>query len=564
MTNSICEPGCSLALNTALMILRQMTTRHLVLIPLVLSCFGCGKSAYTPSAPAAPPAPASAPAPKMETLARVHWLGMKSISSDTNAASLMQVWNLRESARLEEQTLDKLAAAPWRFLRNTANPAATNLLHPLLQDLVNEESYLEIRQPADATNSTANDMVLAIRLDDRRAALWNTNLAAALESLTGIRPTNFSAGHWVLKKHHAPNLIELVRVNDWTVLGAGRDHNALLDEVLARIQREGAPAGRWRSQGATNAWLKADINLPKLADLRQITGHLAGELPRVSLITFGNGTNVYTTGELVFPSTDFATLAAWEIPTNLIQPNLTSFAAVRGIAPLLKSCAGWNELNAGPPPDQLYAWSLSDYAMETYFAAPSAEASNAVSKITDLVLQKSQEWHLTNGLASFRKARAYNGLEWGGLPYLTPFLKSAAAAGTKFIFGGFFLPRTMDPASSNVFSEIYGATNLIYYSSEQTGERVDQLVYPIQFARAAAGKSQLPKSSAGLLWLEALGPKLRESTTRWEKTAIPGHLEFYRRSSIGLTALELHLLADWLESPDFPQGLHTFRASAPH
>lgn len=545
------------------MILRQMI-RSLILIPLVLLCFGCGKSASKPSASAALPAPASPPAPKWQTIARVHWLGRKLISSDTNAADLMRIWAMPESVKLQEQTLDKLAAAPWRFLRNESNPAATNLLHPLLADLVNEESYLEIRQPADATNSASNEMVLAVRLNDQRAALWQTNVAAALHSLTGITLANSSPNRWVLRKHHFPNLIELARAGDWTVLGAAQDHNALLDETLARIQRDGAPAGRWRSPGATNAWLETDIDLQKLIGLRRTTHQLAVALPDVSLTTSGSGGNVYTTGELVFPGTEFATLDAWNIPTNLIQTNLTSFAAVRGIAPLLKSCAGWNELHAGPPPDQLYVWSLSDFAMETYFAAPSADASNAVSKISGLVLQKSQEWHLTNAVASFRKARAYNGLEWGGLPYLAPFLQSTTAAGRNFIFGGFSPPQTMFPASSNLFSEIYGETNLIYYDWERTGERVDQLIYPIQFARLAAGKSQLPKSSAGLAWLTALAPRLlRESLTRCDKTAIPGRVRFYRKSSIGLNALELHLLADWLESPDFPRGLHTLNAPPP-
>jgi len=37
-------------------------------------------------------------------------------------------------------------------------------------------------------------------------------------------------------------------------------------------------------------------------------------------------------------------------------------------------------------------------------------------------------------------------------------------------------------------------------------------------------------------------------------------LTFARKSTLGFTALELHLLADWLESPRFPHGLHTFPA----
>jgi hypothetical protein len=52
---------------------------------------------------------------------------------------------------------------------------------------------------------------------------------------------------------------------------------------------------------------------------------------------------------------------------------------------------------------------------------------------------------------------------------------------------------------------------------------------------------------------------LDTSTTLVTQTG-PAQLSFARQSTVGFTALELHLLGDWLESPDFPRGLHTFRA----
>ena len=489
----------------------------------------------------------------MDTIVRVHWLGKKKLSADTNSAGLLAIWKMPETVKFEAETLDKLSLAPWRWLRGETNETATNLLRPLLQDLTEEESYVEVRRPVSSTNA-AEEMILAVRLDDARAGLWQTNVSRALESLTGIKPVSAGRG-WSLKKHHAPNQIELARAGEWTVLGAAEDHNALLDETLARIEREHVPF----AAPATNAWLEADIDLRMLADLRRKTNQLAAELPKVSLRVVGDGTNVYTTGELVFPRAEFASLDEWIIPTNLIQANLTDFASVRGIAPLLKSCRAWNELNAGPPPDQLYVWALADFPMETYFAAPSAEASNTVSKITDLVMQKSEKWHLTNEVVKFRRARTNDGFEWAGLPYVMPFLQSTTAAGTNFIFGGSFQPQTTFPSSSSVFSEIYSATNLIYYEWERTGERVDQLIYLTQFARLAADRTQLLKSSAGLLWLKALVPKLQMSITRCEKTTIPGHVKFYRRSSIGPTALELHLLVDWLELEKTGDGVRALK-----
>src|SRR5579864_9808299 len=83
----------------------------LVLACLLAMCFGCHKSAAPSSTTSAPPAPA------MDTIVRVHWLGKKKLSADTNSAELMAIWKMPESAKLESQTLDKLSLAPWRLLR---------------------------------------------------------------------------------------------------------------------------------------------------------------------------------------------------------------------------------------------------------------------------------------------------------------------------------------------------------------------------------------------------------------------------------------------------------------
>ena len=170
----------------------------LALATALLACLGggCKKSepAQTPQNQAvkAQPTPAQF-APAGDTSARLHWLGKKRLAADTNAAYLKTIWDLPESVRLEAQTLDKFALAPWRSaLTNypqpitnyqavvAANPSAS-LLRPLVADLLEQESYLEIRQP---TNQPP-ELALAIRLDQSRAGLWQTNLAAVLESTYG-------------------------------------------------------------------------------------------------------------------------------------------------------------------------------------------------------------------------------------------------------------------------------------------------------------------------------------------------------------------------------------------
>src|SRR6266568_1006927 len=85
-------------------------------------------------------------APATETMARVHWLGLKQISVDTNAAHFMSAWQLPQTAALTAQTLDKFS----RWPGGGATNAASQLLRPLLDDLVSSESYVELRAPTNS------------------------------------------------------------------------------------------------------------------------------------------------------------------------------------------------------------------------------------------------------------------------------------------------------------------------------------------------------------------------------------------------------------------------------
>src|SRR6267378_3960391 len=177
-----------------------------------LLAVGCKKSSPSdePRAPQTTASPSTVD-PQTSPVARIHWLGKKRIGAETNAAGFMKIWNLPESAKVEAQTLDKLSTAPWRLLKvgtipssvtNALTPiGASPLLRPLLDDLVQEECYIELRQ---STNQPS-EAVLAIKLDETRARLWETNLSAVIESLGGTRTAQPGAGHgWQIEfTHHA-------------------------------------------------------------------------------------------------------------------------------------------------------------------------------------------------------------------------------------------------------------------------------------------------------------------------------------------------------------------------
>jgi hypothetical protein len=535
---------------------RMMDLRHtrLILFAAIILLAGCRPNQSTESAtPTSSPPQNPVPPSSMQTIARIHWLGMKHLAGETNAAQLMAIWNLPESARLERQTLDKLSIAPWPLLHRSINTNASAWLRPLLDDLVEDESCLEIRQP---TNQPG-ELAFAIRLNDQRAALWQTNLARVLESLTDIRPVPAPQGHygWSLKKHHDPNFLELTRAGEWTVFGAAQDHNGLIGDLLDRIRQGHAPL----VAGTTNDWFVADVDLRQAGNALAWDWDLPKDMPEMSLAVTGDGTNVLMHGRADFPKPLTLDLEPWNIPTNLIDEQQFSFTMVRGFKPWLESSPAWNDLQIGLPPDQICFWALQGFPMQSYFTAPFPDASNEVDRLTDWVLQNQHRWLATDSPALFGSSKTFNGLEWKGPPFMWPFLRSLTVSNQSFVYGGGFPSPTASPLSLITLQATLSRTNLVYHDWEMTGPRIEQWIYMGQFIRLVLNKAQLPSDSAGLPWLKAIAPKLGASVTDITQTG-PDQLSFTRQSTIGFTGIELHLLDDWLESPQFPCGLHTFLA----
>ena len=554
------------------------------------------------------------PQPAAEVVARVHWIGMKRLATEANAASFMRVWSLPETAKLEAQTLDKLAFALVTSNRSsvisnqsavagsqsqligyqspitnyqslvTSHPIAA-LLRPLLDDLVTEESCLEVRQ---ATNGPGT-LALALRLDAQRAALWQTNLATAIDSTIGTHPTPTTNGWQVLvqspkSKVQSPESvvsnqwsIALTRSGEWTLLALAPasicSPSNLLYQVstnllsttsssLSNALRLDPTTRRLRSvpgSPTTNFWLEANGDLGRVASALSFGSDLPEDLPTLSLEVTGNGKDVLTSGRLNFPKPLRLEMEPWNIPTNLVHDPLDSFTAIRGIQPWLASLKAWNDLQVGAPPKQLFFWAQpATLPFMTYCAAPLPDASNRVYGVTERLLQECNSWITNNTVGRLERSTNDTSFGWLGVPFMIPFLRSAADGGSGFAFGGLFAyPFTNQPPPGLLFQQVTARTNLVYYDWELTAPRVNDWIHIGQLLRLLFGKASLPPDSASMAWLNAAKTNLTNSVTGVGATG-PAQLTFARVSTIGLTALEMHLLADWLESPQFPRGLNTF------
>src|SRR5207247_270469 len=108
-------------------------------------------------------------------------------------------------------------------------------------------------------------------------------------------------------------------------------------------------------------------------------------MPRLSVTIIGDGEAVRTRGQLDFPDPLNLKLDPWNIPTNLISSPLVSFTAVRGLGHWLASLKAWNDLQIGAPPEQVFVWGPQGTMAQLFLAAPQPEASNQVSRLTELV-----------------------------------------------------------------------------------------------------------------------------------------------------------------------------------
>jgi hypothetical protein len=401
----------------------------------------------------------------------------------------------------------------------------------LLNDLIQEESHLELRQ---ATNSP-REWALALKLSTERSALWKKNLGTVLTNLYG-----------------ATNRIRVEQSEGWVVVSAASTTSGIAKDLLSRVQRA-TPA-------TTNYWVEAAINLERwpeaLGPLKKL-----GPVPRIALNVIGDHDNVRTRAELQYPGPIPFEQESWNFPTNLIREPLVGFTAVRGIKPWLEKSEHWNRLQLGPPPNQLYIWSLQGIPLQTYFAAPVTDASNRLEKLSERLVQQGNPWLEKYGMGHLERWTNGNALSWIDIPFISPHLQAWPSPTGEFLEGGFFpLRGTNTPPPDELLKQIFAKTNLVSYDWEITAARADAWLHLGQLLRLLFKKAQLPAEAAGIVFLKAASPRLGNCGTILTRES-EDKLTWVRQSSVGMTGFELHLLLDWLEAPQFPAGLYTTGAT---
>ena len=479
--------------------------------------------------------------PPPDLIARIHFVGAEQISADTNSAALTNFFCSTEALALREQTLNKLSHFPYTWFKSRLAAGAgdeADQFRPLLDDLLKSEWLLEIR---DTTNG-APETALAIRLNAARAQLWQGRLAGVLQSWTHL-PAGKTSNGWLLKKDLPPNLIRFVRAGDWIVLSCGENELPLSDGIIRRVLAEKRPAPLGKDY-----WLSVEADWPRLA--RWFAPLKDFDFPKIDLQFVGRNGELWSNGKFIL-SQPLLPLETWRVPTNIIHQPFVSFTAVRGIGPWLARQSWARPYEIQPPPDQFFIWALPQVPLQTFAAAPVPDATAALAqlhaKMSASLARNSQNLFFT----AIKEEMTNSQISWHGLPFIAPFVRALHEPAGDFLFGGFF-PNTLrsQPLPPELFQQL-NTPNLVYYHWEITAQRLKELPELSQFMLLLTRHKQFTPQSTTGKWLHRVGPTLGATVTKVSQTG-PNELSFLRKSSDGLTAMELIALANWLEATNFP------------
>ncbi len=477
-------------------------------------------------------------------LFRYHFAGRAQLPSGTSTNRLKEIDALPITGELRGQLADKLAATAWPFWRKdlpagTANQGA--LLRPLWDDFLAAEAYVEVRGAPGRT-----DTALAIELSDERAQLWSAKLKQLMAAWKLGTPRDIAAEGfkgWEAKKAPAPGTFRFFRAGKWVLLALAQDNPEQLPALLQEARKTGRPV-----PALSGRFLDLAVDFPGLRPWFPLGSF---PLPPVLASMSGLGENVRTEVKFQYSSKIPWTYEAWKIPTNLISEPLISFTLGQGIAPLLRQVKGLAEVGLDPMPNQFCCWGIKHAQCRMFVTLPVPHAVETM-RATAAAWPKFLQSTLTNSHGEFFYVSNRAELVWGSLPFSVPVIHAEQNGKDEFLFAAIFpLQSPPTPVPEELFAQVRGRTNLIYYDWELTDER---LVHGKQFYQLlyfADSRRLPPTNTVSKRWLSAIRPKLGNTITEITQSG-PQELSLVRKSHLGFTGFEIATFSAWLDTPGFP------------
>lgn len=434
------------------------------------------------------------------------FVGGNTLVLQTNAPVLASALRLPESAAIRPLLLSNTAVL-WCKLISPRNPppsavaSALQLLPDLFDGLSLGETYL--------SKAGKREFVLALPVDSNRAQVWEkawTNL------FNTLRPGD----------QHAGVLYE----NGW-IIALSNDRTLTVRE--ARKQMAVIPA-----------------NVGNI--LRLETG---GPLPPSTLSLVVRDGLVQADLRLITKNPLPDQAAPWETP-DIIRSPLIQLTAAREIQPWLKTLPFFDKLPPGAIPSQWFVWCQASPTNRTYFDGFRTYSSVRTQQPTELLVAGAKL--LEDGLAPTNSRgnlptqiiHSTNdvGFNIRGFPYVLPKFYPLKEGDRDYVTMGMFPPMVSTNPMSPQIRQPMSQSNLVYYDWESTGRSAAHWNAISQIYELA--HNRLPHQGAGSAWLLAASASVPFSATEGLITG-RHELTFHRRSPLGLTSIEMALIATWLD-----------------
>lgn len=554
-------------------VVADMSKQSLVLLLLICLALtpGCRKPIAEKAESRAEPLAKEGP----RSLLRYHFAGGRTVAKSGDATMLKQVWGLPSTRILHEDALRRLGLAAHKIVvGGDAKDPSGGTFEPLLQDLLTAESIADVR----GEGGKASEWALAVLLEPDRTEVWNKHLHQALvEGGGGIsnRVQFEGATGWEVKSPGKERLVRIFSQGGWLVLGTGRGSLSAHADMVKALTSKGRPA-----PGLDNDWLTGEIDFARWNNGLSLPLWVQGPPGQWPRATFGFGARenyLRTRVKLAYDRPVSWPTPEWKVPTSLARDPLVSFTAGRGIAEWLGKIDFVKKLQLATPPSQLFAWAQGDVpqGFQTFAAAPAANASNLVQTI-GRGLPAALDTNLAQRIGGdILWASNRTEIRWQGLPFVVPYLRTAEGPEGNFLLGGLFAQPTGTNAPAELFDQLKGRTNLVYYDWEITQARLAHWLSLVQLytlvIEQRSGTNLHRRSGTvelhGQEWLKAIAPLLGETITEITQTG-PAELTLVRKSHSGFSGFELVQFAQWLKLPaggskEHAAGFHTPHTSLP-
>lgn len=472
---------------------------------------------------------------------RAHFAGTTALLADPGAKKLKELWTLPSSASFRNEIVDRVSQLPPHYFGvKTTNGAA--LVRPLLEDVLAQESFLEFR--------ATPEFVIAAKLSDARAKVWDENLRQLAGAWKFARPTALNAdgfNGWEIKRSEAPQVLRVGRVGAWTVVTTGPEKLPLGTEVINKLRTGGKLSTQPVS--ASGAWLAGDLNVAQLRGWLPVLANL-DNLPTAHFALSNRAEYVRTFATLDFAKPHGWKPEPWLVPTNNIYDPVSSFLVLRGIAPIFESIPTLRKIGWSPTPNQLTGWSMRDVPFQFCYATPSRDVSNQLKRVAPAV-QKAVFGEHPKLTGSFSQSTNSPELFWVGLPMATPTLSVLRKNPNFLSFEMFPTPVMRTLAPRELFEQL-SREKLVMYDWEITQDRIPNWRQYYQLTEITTGRALTSFESPAGKWARDIQTRVGETVTEVTATS-PTQMTLVRKSHLGLNAFEIMTLSRWMESVSFPR-----------